>query len=53
MLGNSIDCNPYLGGGGSCTNFYPVKYIVEYIMESGRMRERRKKAKAYNGLHCI
>jgi ribosomal protein S7 len=29
-----------------------VKYIVEYIMESGR-RERGERAKAYNRLHCI
>ena len=30
-----------------------VKYIVEYIMESGRKRERRERAETYNGLHCI
>jgi hypothetical protein len=31
---------------------YIVEYIVEYIIESGR-RERRERAKTYNGLHCI
>jgi nucleoside-diphosphate-sugar epimerase len=30
---------------------HPVKYIVKYIIESGR--ERRERAKAYNRLHCI
>ena len=30
-----------------------VKYIVEYIMESRRKRERRERAETYNGLHCI
>jgi hypothetical protein len=29
-----------------------IKYIVEYIIESGR-REKRERAEAYNRLHCI
>ena len=33
--------------------YYHVKYIVEYIMESERMREKRKRAEVYNILHCI
>jgi hypothetical protein len=33
--------------------FHPVKYIVEYIVESRRRRERRERAEENNGLHCI
>ena len=28
-------------------------HFVKYIVERGRRRERRKRAEAYNGLHCI
>jgi hypothetical protein len=40
-------------GGHKKVVLYHIKYIVEYIMESKRMKERRERAKAYNRLHCI
>jgi hypothetical protein len=40
-------------GGHKKVVLYHIKYIVEYIMESERMKERRERAKAYNRLHCI